>query len=231
MNLSALHVWLVIQALVWLPLLTWAGIRNGDVSELQRTAVLTVLPAALLSLWLLLRAGRTVADWVTGLRFLGLYAVLLWLEPGTTVGWAHWVALLVLVLCDLLDGYCARLFGGSDQGAVLDMEADQLVTIILALLAIWFGGIGPWVLLLPAFRYIYLLVLLPRGLAAHDPKPRPEGNTRGRLIAASVMTLLLFCLAPLELDGLKTAASLLAVTLLAYSFGTDTLYLLRRAAA
>ena len=180
------------------------------------------------SLWWLLGVGGRAADWVTLVRFCALLALGSALMVWREISWVSWTCLLLIVLCDLVDGWCARLFGGSVAGSILDMETDQFVTMSLALCGYWLLGIGAWILLLPAFKYAYVLFLMLLGMPSHDPKPRETGNRRGRLICALVMTLLLTCLAPLAAGPVRLVASLGAVLALAYSFGSDALYLARR---
>jgi hypothetical protein len=90
------------------------------------------------------------------------------------------------------------------------------------------GGVGAWLLLLPGFRYLWVLGLWCCRLPAHDPKPRDGDNRQARWLCAAMMTLLLCCLLPSDAPHLKTVAGALAVLALTYSFGSDGLFLLRR---
>jgi phosphatidylglycerophosphate synthase len=229
MTVTALNRWLVAQAALWTPLLLLAA--GGMVARKFESWWLWIVAASMLwsylALWVLLRAGRTVADRVTGLRFLGLLVVLLVAARQEDVTWLLWGALLIVVLLDLLDGWCARRFGGSEEGAILDMETDQLTTLGLSLLAAGYGKVGAWLLLLPGFRYLYILALRARGRPAHDPKPREGDNTRGRLVCAFVMGSLLACLLPSAPAYSREAIGIIAVLVLAWSFASDARFLLR----
>ncbi len=132
-------------------------------------------------------------------------------------------ALLVLVL-DGLDGPAARRSGmASPFGAWFDMEADVLFILVLALLAIATGSVGPWILLCGAMRYLFLLACrLDDRLKAPLP---PSARRKAIYVvqaAAPIITLAPVC-AP------SFAASLCAgaFVLVLYSFGADCLVLLR----
>ena len=123
------------------------------------------------ALWIFLRVGKNAADWVTLGRFLIVSGCCAWALLEGQVTWPVLLGLTAGVCCDLLDGYVARRFGASDEGAVLDMETDQLITLSLASLSVVTGALGVWILLVPAFRYVYVRA---RGYwGALQPKDAP----------------------------------------------------------
>ena len=240
MSLSGLRRWLLVQALLWGPALIalpWTisavSSRGGAAEGLPASWLFAVWGGAAgtsyVVLWFVLGAGRRVADFVTLLRFVGLLAVtfFIWRAGGPT--WGLWAACVAVVCADLLDGYFARRFGGSDSGAVLDMETDQLTTLALAILLHAVCGVGAWVLLLPGFRYLYILFLLPMGMPVHDPKPRDGDNRRAKYICAAMMVLMLIALMPTVADATRSAVCGVAVLLLAWSYVSDVVFLVRRA--
>jgi len=225
--LTALNRWLVIQALFWsvaLVFVAWATLAD-------RTRLWMGWPGAAalilsyVGLWMILRCGRRFADWVTLLRFALLLVVVVLVTTGHGIGWGIWSLMVAVVASDLLDGWCARIWGGSPGGALLDMETDQFTTLVLSVIATALVGAGFWTLLLPAFKYGYVLGLLGIGIPAHDPKPRSGDNRRGRLICAGVMVLLLAALCPWASPLGARICTIVAVLALAYSFSSDARFL------
>ena len=231
MSVSALQRWLAIQALCWVPLLlaqVWlVAMGRFQAAWLAPGAVLFV--ASYTTLWISLRPRGTPADYATLARFLALLAALIWAGVAGEITGPIWTLWLVVVVSDLVDGWLARRFGGSEQGEVLDMETDQLTTLGLASVVTVLAGAGVWTLLLPGLKYVFALGMLARGVDAHQAKPVDGDNTRGKRICAAVMSLLLACAFPLTPPPLRIAASLVAVVLLGYSFSSDAVFLLRGA--
>ena len=112
-----------------------------------------VIAVALITLWCGLAFGRLVtlggglhgpADLVTTVRLAAAVAWLSFTNPG-----AASAGLLALILAlDLVDGWLARRFGPTPEGAIYDMEADQLTVLVLAYHAVS-QGLPVWVLVLP----------------------------------------------------------------------------------
>lgn len=222
MGSVALQFWLRIQALFWLPVLVMVAFCPGTVSWEFSIAGIAVSFASVVAV---LRALRTPADVVTVARILGLVAVA-WVVA-VDVPILAWLSVLGLVLLDLVDGWLARRFGGSAAGAVLDMEADQLTVLLLALLLVRGGG-GEHVLLVPGIRYFFVLAMWLLRLPAHDPKPVDGDNRRGRLCCALVVGALMLALWPGLGLGLADMSTAFAVLVLAYSFGSDARFLIGR---
>lgn len=188
--------------------------------------VATLALASFALLFVLQRAGR-LADWCTLARAALLAATLLLAGTGAASATLLFALCAVALAADLLDGKIARRTGPTEHGAVLDMEADQLATLQLAVLAVA-TGVGAWALLLPAYRYAFVLLSWWRDLPAHDPKPKAGDNRRARLICAGTMVLQLLAVAPHVPLGIRQAGLAIAVAALAYSYGDDVVYLLRR---
>ena len=221
MREPALQRWIVLQAVVWTGLLGYSCV------QLSLPLLAAAATASYLVLWSLLQPLRNLADKITASRFVLLLLLSGWSEFAGTLDLTRWCCLVLLVCADLLDGFVARRYGESEAGAVLDMETDQWVTLGLSVLALRHSGIGPWILILPALRYIYVLYLAVLRLPAHDPKPRGGDNRRARLVCALMLSAQLITLQPALPQSVRTASGILAILLLVYSFGADMLYFAR----
>jgi phosphatidylglycerophosphate synthase len=213
--------------MLWLPLLaTIVAMGSQGLPLAWATPAAALLLGSLLSLTAVLGSVRTPADYATIVRGLGLVAVAFCGFEAR--GWIWWTCALAVVLGDLVDGRLARRFGGTPQGAVLDMETDQATILALAALCVHAGG-WPHVLALPAMRYVFVLAMWILGAPAHDPKPVNGDNRRGRLICALVVASLLFALCPGMPHAAGNTATAIAVALLCWSYSSDTQHLLRHA--
>lgn len=224
MNLAALKAWQRTQALGWLVALfaslTWLGPRA---TAQAHAAVAMGALASYLALFSLLRAGR-LADWCTLARAVALSLTVFFADA---LGpWPVLALCVGAIVADLIDGAVARRRGPTAHGAVLDMEADQLATLQLAMLAA--DDVGLFALALPAYRYGFVLLSWWRELPAHDPKPKAGDNRRARLICALCMALQLAALVPALPLGARRVGIAAAILALAYSYGDDVVYLLRR---
>lgn len=78
-------------------------------------------------------------------------------------GWLAWLPALLYTtadIADFLDGYAARKTNHATQlGVRLDMEFDGLGMLLVSLLAVWFGQLPEWYLLIGLARYFFLLGL------------------------------------------------------------------------
>src|SRR5262245_30186337 len=132
----AMQAWLRVQALLWLSIVIWLAAH--DAPALPARWLAAAIAASFCTLVALLRAVRTRADLATIGRIAALAAwVALTRAPVDTLAWLCAVA---IAAADLLDGALARRFGGTAEGAVLDMEADQLTVLGFALLVVAGGG-------------------------------------------------------------------------------------------
>ena len=107
------------------------------------------------------------------------------------------------------------------------MEADQFGVLFMSVVASIEGMVGSWILLLPAYRYLYVLVLAPFDLV--EAGPRPTGNNRrAKLICLVTVLALLSILCPLTPDAMGWYAGAVAVVALGFSFAADAISVLMR---
>ena len=108
------------------------------------------------------------ADLLTGCRALCATAILTAAtvgRPNDTRGQGRRVAGLALVAgiaTDRVDGRLARRFGATRLGAVMDIEADSLLTLAMAVAAVQWGRLPRYVLIPPLLRYSDLVRTLRR---------------------------------------------------------------------
>ena len=215
--------WLLVEAATGLALVALLAALPRGGSAL----VPTVWSAfGFLSLVILGGGLRTFADGMTALR---LTLLLGWVWAARP-SWAWAFALGLILFLDLVDGWLARWAGGTEQGAVYDMEADQLGVLVLAYAA-HARGLPAWVLLFPALKYASILAATFLGLPVNDPKPKAGDNRRGRLVCGVVFFALWIGVSPVSDLAFKTAIAGAALGLLAYSFADDFRFLLRHRGA
>lgn len=143
-------------------------------------------------------------------------------DPTGPPGWAPAVIAATALALDGVDGWLARRLGQRTEfGARFDMEVDTvlLVTTTFALLSL--GRAGPWVLLGPALRPVFVLAgaLFP-WLAAPLPPSR-----RRRAVCGTALGALVLALTPLASPTVGTTLAGLAVSALAGSFLADIAWL------
>lgn len=97
----------------------------------------------------------------------GLLAGFLFLpKPAGVLAWLPAVIYTLADIADYLDGYLARISNHATRlGARLDMEFDGLGVLVVSLLAVWYGQLPGWYLLLGAARYLFVAGLWWRGRA------------------------------------------------------------------
>jgi phosphatidylglycerophosphate synthase len=127
------------------------------------------------------------------------------------------VALAVPTLAlDAVDGAVARRTGcATSEGALLDMQVDAGVLLVLSLAAA--PVLGPWVLLLGLMRYLFVAASWVWPLL-RTPLPRSQFR---RVVAGVQGAVLVAALAPVVPVDAARAAVLVALLLLAGSFGTQ----------
>jgi phosphatidylglycerophosphate synthase len=148
-----------------------------------------------------------------------------WPDLGTaTLWWVIALASVALVL-DGVDGKVARKTGSDTAfGARFDMELDAFLILVLAT-GVWLTGpVGAWVLLVGLLRYLFVAAgwAWPRLQA-----PLPESRRR-KVICVVQGVALLVALGPILPGWLAVTAGAVALGSLLYSFGVDTLWLVRR---
>ena len=222
---ARLTFWSRIQALLWATALIVCAL-NADVAR-ARGYLGAAIGVSVASLAAVLGAPRSLADVVTLLRAALVVAVVCapwWLDGRP---WWTWSLLALALAADLLDGAIARRFGGSPQGASLDMECDQFAVLAMSWLIVARGG-GEHALLLPAMRYVFVIVAWCKSVPADDPKPVDGDNRRGRIVCAVVVVALLLSLMPSTSRHIANAFTAAAVALLAWSFASDWRHLFAR---
>jgi len=128
---------------------------------------------------------------------------------------------------DAVDGWIARRLNlASNFGARFDMEVDALFILALALLAYAGDRAGVWILLAGVLRYLFMAA----GLAAPALAAPLAPSLRRKAICALMGAALIAALVPLVPPSLCAIFLGMGVLALLWSFGVDTLLLLRRAA-
>lgn len=223
-SVAAMQTWLRVQSLLWLPILIWLA-ASSDAPAPPAAWLAAAIVVSFAALVVLLRGLRTVADFATIGRIAALVAwVALVRVPADPLGWTLAAA---ITAADLADGALARRLGGTPEGAVLDMEADQFTVLGLSVLLVAGGG-GAHALLLPAMRYVFVLAAWWLRVPAHEPKPVAGDNRRGRTVCACVFVALLVALLPGVPPRLADLTTGVAVVLLAWSFAGDARFLWSR---
>lgn len=163
-------------------------------------------------------AGLGPADRVTLVRALlvgGVAALAVGPDRGALVALA-----VVALLLDWVDGRVARRTGTvSDLGARFDMEVDALLILVLSVLVA--ATFGAWVLLIGAARYLRLLACVPWPWLRRSAPPRYWA----KVVAALQGATLTAAAAGVLPTGVAVALLVLAVTLLAESFGREVWWL------
>ncbi len=223
--------WVLVQALIWTPLLACIGglYLSGYAGPWVVRGSALVALVSYPPLWNLCGRGTRPADLGTLLRFSILVAGTVAAAELGLLPWI-WFLLVAALLGDLLDGWLARRYGGSESGAILDMETDQFAVLLLSVLGVVVAQAGLWLLALPALKTVTVLLLRARGAPIGETAPVEGSNRRGRWIAAAVMVLLGVVLVPLSIGLLRPVAGLVAVALLTWSFSSDLAHLLPKAA-
>jgi phosphatidylglycerophosphate synthase len=174
------------------------------------------------------RPGLGPANRVTFVRTIGtlsLAGLIVYVEALGTGGrwWVVGSGTVIMVL-DGLDGWIARRTGTSTPfGALLDMETDAFLMLVLSTLVWAEGRAGVWVLLIGAMRYLFV------GASFVLPALRDElfPSFRRKLVCVIQGIALLVALGPIIPAPVALTVSALALAMLTWSFAVDTVWLLR----
>ena len=162
------QVWQIEAANRWLalalpPLLYCLWVVGSNLAENRRRGETAVLPTF---------------GWgnrLTLLRGLAISMVAGFLFSPWPAGWLAWLPMLLYTAADVadyLDGYLARITNHATRlGERLDMEYDGLGMLIVSLLAVWYGQLPWWYLVLGLARYLFVFGLwlrARRGLPSHN---------------------------------------------------------------
>ena len=127
------------------------------------------------------------ASLVRGLLLAWLAGFLFAPWPGGWLAWAPGALYTLAVLLDGLDGAVARASGQpTELGAALDINLDALGILVAPLLAVWYGQLPAWFLLVSAARYLFLLGLWLRVRQGRPVYDLPPSAAR-RALAGIVM--------------------------------------------
>lgn len=164
----------------------------------------------------LLDAGATglgAATYITLLRGL-LVSVAAGFVPVAPVGAVRWVPAALYAaaaICDRFDGIVARRLGQTTAlGARLDGAMDALGLLVAPAVAVAWGRLPPWYLLLGAAYYLFHAGIWLRRrleLPVHLERVVPKRSTR--IFAGLQMTLVSVALAPLVPHEVTTVAATL----------------------
>ena len=145
--------------------------------------------------------------------------------PDEVWWWVIGVSTIAMV-CDGIDGYVARRTGTCTAfGARFDMELDSFLALGLSILVWRSGKVGPWILLIGAFRYLFVVAgwLWP-ALTAELPS-----SHRRKAVCVVDGVVLLVCLGPIIPSSVASPAAAAALLLLTCSFAIDIRWLAVRA--
>ncbi len=222
--LAGLAMSLLVAAATWsvlgLPATYMAAV--GALYAVTGALILATLPEGLPG------PGLGPANRVTMLRTvatLSLAALISYADGlGTTGRW--WVVGVgtAIMLLDGVDGWVARRTGTSSSfGALFDMETDAFLMLVLSTMVWAEGRAGVWVLLIGAMRYLFVAagVVLPALRGELFP------SFRRKLVCVIQGIALLVALGPIIPAPAAVGVSALALAMLTWSFGIDTVWLLR----
>lgn len=144
-------------------------------------------------------------------------------RPIGLLAWAPALLYSLERLLDYFDGYVARITRHETRlGVILDMEFDSVGFLIAVLLAIQYGQLPPWYIVLGMARQLFVLGLWLRRqwkLPVYDLPP----SEQGRLTAGLQTTFASVVLWPTISPQVTQLASYLFAIPLIYSFGRDWL--------
>lgn len=152
------------------------------------------------------------------------------LHPSALDTSARWLVVVmgtVVMILDGFDGWMARRTGtASDFGARFDMETDAFLMLVLSSL-VWVGGrAGAWVLLIGGMRYLFVA----SGWFVSRLRGPLFPSLRRKVVCVVQGVALLVALGPIIPDVMATFVAAAALAALAWSFGVDSVWLLRQEA-
>ena len=150
--------------------------------------------------------------------------------PVGTVRWFPALLYTAAAVCDRFDGIIARRLGQTTAlGARLDEAMDALGLLAAPVVAVSWGRLPPWYLLVGAAYYVFHAAIWLRrrlDLPVHLDRVKPKRLTR--IFAGLQMTLVSVALAPLvSLEVTTIAATLLMIPTLLF-FARDWLIVIGR---
>lgn len=141
-------------------------------------------------------------------------------------GWLAWAPALLYMserIIDFFDGLVARYTSRETRlGTILDIEFDGLGILIAVGLAIQYGHLPPWYLILGMARQLFILGIWLRRRLGRPVRELPPSDHR-RLIAGFQTGFISIALWPLWREEVALFAAWLFAVPLAFSFGRDWL--------
>uniref|UniRef100_A0A7C1FGP8 CDP-alcohol phosphatidyltransferase family protein n=1 Tax=Caldilinea aerophila TaxID=133453 RepID=A0A7C1FGP8_9CHLR len=214
----------------------WRAWSTADALQWLLPAMLT-MAVQMMVLWWALRFNHPpegaalfptlgVANGMTLTR--GLLTCLMagFLFAPTPQGWLAWAPALLYMserIIDFFDGFVARYTSRETRlGAILDIEFDGLGVLIAVGLAIQYGHLPPWYLILGMARQLFILGIWLRRRLGKSVRELPPSDHR-RLIAGFQTGFISIALWPIWRDEVALFAAWLFAVPLAFSFGRDWL--------
>lgn len=178
------------------------------------------------------RAGLGPPSRVTlGRSALVLPVAALALVPGVGGSAGAWLVIALSTLALVLDGFdgwvARRTSCSTPFGARFDMELDAFLLLALSVLVWQSGRVDAWVLLIGGVRYLFVGAAFVFPALGGDLFP----SMRRKVVCVIQGIALLVALGPIIPPALAVLVSAVALVALLYSFGVDTVWLLRNGAA
>lgn len=143
----------------------------------------------------------------------------------TELSWAVFIIVAVALILDGFDGYLARRFHHeSEFGAKFDMEVDAFLILMLSCAALVLDKAGPWVLLIGAMRYLFVLAQVFVPTLSRPLAP----SFRRKLVCVLQVLALGTVLVPIVNEPLSGWICAAALAALIYSFAVDVIALLSK---
>jgi len=138
--------------------------------------------------------------------------------------WTITLSTIALIL-DGVDGMVARrTHTNTTFGARFDMELDAFLMLALSILVWQTGKVGPWVIGIGAFRYVFVVAgWLWSPLTLELPP-----SQRRKTVCVVESIALLVCLGPVIPTNIAVGVAAGALLLLTYSFAIDVRWLMLR---
>ncbi len=232
-NLASALAWAAGAAMVWA---AWGGAAAGRWAILPALALIYQSRVLLRHLEDNVRPGEDVLlpslGWGNRLSLLravliaGMMGFLLLPKPApfTLLSWTPGILYTLACAADFFDGYIARVTDHATRlGGVLDMSFDGLGVLAAGLLAVHYGQVPAWYVLVAAARYAYLLGMRLRQRLHLENYPLPPRLER-RIFAGLQMGFLAVALLPLFAPPATTIAAFLFGGPLLAGFTRDWLY-------
>jgi CDP-diacylglycerol--glycerol-3-phosphate 3-phosphatidyltransferase len=144
--------------------------------------------------------------------------------PVAPLAWLIALLYTAASVADWLDGYVARKTNHvTELGQRLDMEFDAMGVAIVSLLAIGYGQLPPWFLIVALARYLFVFGLWWRRRAPRPVYEIPPSDHR-RIMAGMMMGMMTVVLWPIVPAAMATIAGFVIATPVLLGFWRDWLF-------